>query len=115
LLLAITSLVCIHWLNPERGVVLAGLFLCTGGNNMTIREIVTDLLDNSPETVFSLWWLADTVGLRRGERTMPHTVREACRDYADRAGAEFYCVDRKRSQYKYVPGVKIAGALEGKE
>ena len=82
---------------------------------MTIREIVTDLLDNSPETVFSLWGLADTVGLRKGERTMPHTVRESCRDYADRAGAEFYCVDRKRSQYKYVPGVKIAGALEGRE
>ena len=34
---------------------------------MTIREIVTDLLDNSPETVFSLWGLADTVGLRKGE------------------------------------------------
>ena len=33
---------------------------------MTIREIVTDLLDNSPETVFSLWGLADTVGLRKG-------------------------------------------------
>ena len=36
---------------------------------MTIREIVTDLLDNSPETVFSLWGLADTVGLRKGEAT----------------------------------------------
>ena len=33
---------------------------------MTIREIVTDLLDNSPEAVFSLWGLADTVGLRKG-------------------------------------------------
>lgn len=36
---------------------------------MTIREIVTDLLDNSPETVFPLWGLADTVGLRKGEAT----------------------------------------------
>jgi len=83
--------------------------------DMTIREIVTDILDNSPETVFSLWWLADTVGTLHGTRCMPHSVREACRDYADRAGAEFYCVDRKRSQYRYVPGVKIAGALEGRE
>ena len=33
---------------------------------MTIREIVTDLLDNSPERFF-LWGLADTVGLRKGE------------------------------------------------
>ena len=82
---------------------------------MTIREIVTDILDNSPETVFSLWWLADTVGERKGERIMPHTVWKACRKYADRAGAEFYCVDRENSQYKYVPGVKIAGALEGRE
>ena len=31
---------------------------------MTIREIVADLLDNSPDTVFHLWGLADTVGLR---------------------------------------------------
>ena len=27
---------------------------------MTIRDIVTDILDSSPETVFSLWGLADT-------------------------------------------------------
>jgi len=31
LLLAITSLVGIHWLNPERGVVLAGLFFMLKG------------------------------------------------------------------------------------
>ena len=82
---------------------------------MTIREAVAEILDDSPETVFSLWGLTDSVGFAVGSRTMPHTVRDACRDYADRAGAEFYCVDRKRSQYKYVPGVKIAGALDGRE
>ena len=40
---------------------------------MTIREIVTDLLDNSPETVFSLWGLADTVGLRKGGEPLDKT------------------------------------------
>jgi len=29
--------------------------------------------------------------------------------------AELYCVDNAHSRYKYVPGFKIAGALEGKE
>ena len=84
-------------------------------SKMTIREIVTNLLDESPAQTFSLWWLSDYVGLHKGERTMPHTVRRACKDYADRAGGAFYCVDRETSQYRYEPGVKISGALEGKE
>ena len=82
---------------------------------MTIREAVTSILDNSPPCVFSLWGLTDEVGLAVGSRTMPHTVRDACRTYADAAGAEFYCIDRAHSKYKYVPGFKIAGALTGIE
>ena len=42
-------------------------------------------------------------------------VRAACKDYADAAGAEFYCADHAHSKYRYVPGFKIAGALKGKE
>lgn len=82
---------------------------------MTIREAVTEILDTSPETVFSLWWITDSVGFAVGSRTMPHTVRAACKDYADASGAEFYCVDNAHSRYKYVPGFKIAGALTGRE
>ena len=82
---------------------------------MTIREAVTEILDDSPETVFSLWGLTDAVCFAVGSRTMPHTVRAACKDYADAAGALFYCVDRSHSKYKYVPGFKIAGALTGRE
>ena len=82
---------------------------------MTIREAVTDILDNSPEQVFSLWGLTDSVGLAVGSRTMPHTVRDACKTYADAAGAVFYCSDRAHSKYKYVPGYRIGGALTGSE
>ena len=82
---------------------------------MTIREIVTDLLDNSPERFFLLGKLTYWAGKRHGHEVKRRQVYEACRDYADRAGAEFYCVDRKRSQYRYVPGFRIAGALEGRE
>jgi hypothetical protein len=39
LLLAITSLVGIHWLNPERGVVLAGLFFVLKGVKHELQNI----------------------------------------------------------------------------
>ena len=82
---------------------------------MTIRESVAEILDNSPECVISLWGITDQVSFNTGGRRMPHTVRDACKTYADAAGAEFYCVDRMHGKYKYVPGFKIGNALKGKE
>ena len=82
---------------------------------MTLKAAVYSYLDEQPEQVFSLWGLSDLMGFAVGRRVMPHTVRAACKDYADASGAEFYCVDNAHSRYKYVPGFKIAGALEGKE
>ena len=78
---------------------------------MTIREAVTAILDDSTGETFSLWGLTDRVGLAVGWRVMPHTVRRACKLYADRAGGEFYCVDPVHGQYKYKPGVQIGGAI----
>lgn len=82
---------------------------------MTLKAAVYSFLDDQPEQTFSLWGLTDLIGFTVGRRVMPHTVRDACKTYADAAGAEFYCVDRAHSKYKYVPGFKIAGALKGKE
>ena len=82
---------------------------------MTLKSAVYAYLDDSKAQVFSLWGLTDLIGYTVGWRVMPQTVREVCREYADASGAEFYCVDRKHSKYKYVPGFKIAGALTGME
>jgi hypothetical protein len=82
---------------------------------MTLSNVIAEYLDNSPDRVFSLWGLTDYIGAVVGWRVMPHTVRDACREYADRAGALFYCIDRKHSQYQYIHGCKIAGALTGRE
>ena len=82
---------------------------------MTLKAAVYSYLDEQPEQVFSLWGISDLIGYTVGRRVMPHTVRAACKDYADASGAEFYCVDNAHSRYKYVPGFKIAGALTGRE
>ena len=83
---------------------------------MTIRESVTEILDSSPESVISLWGITDQVSHDTGGRRMPHTVRDACKTYADASGSEFYCVDRAHSKYKFIPsGYKLSGALTGRE
>ena len=79
---------------------------------MTLKSAVYAFLDGSDETVFSLWGLTDEIAYTVGWRVMPHTVAKTCKQYADAAGAEFYCIDRAHSKYKYVPGCKIAGAIE---
>jgi hypothetical protein len=49
-----------------------------------------------------------------GRRTMPHTVKEYCKEYADMAGGEFYCVKPREGKYHYKPFLKIAGAHRDK-
>ena len=83
---------------------------------MTIRESVTEILDNSPESVISLWGITDQVSYRTGHRNMPSTVRDACIAYADASGSEFFCVDRMHGKYKFIPsGIKLSGCLTGIE
>lgn len=57
---------------------------------MTIREAITAKLDASTGETFSLWGLTDAVCALTGHRNMPHTVRAACKLYADRAGGAFW-------------------------
>lgn len=81
----------------------------------SVRSELFKYLDELPPGRYGLWPLTDSINLITEHRTMPHQVKAYCKDYADRAGAEFRCVLPRNSIYEYVPGVKIAGALEGKE
>lgn len=81
----------------------------------SVRAVLFAYLDELPPGRYGLWPLTDALNLRTNKRTMPHQVKAYCKDYADRAGAEFRCVLPRNSIYEYVPGVKISGALEGKE
>lgn len=81
----------------------------------TIKAHLWLMLDNLPSGNYGLWYLTDTLNLITGHRTMPHTVRDYCKDYAERAGGSFKCVVHNDSIYAYESGAKIAGSLGGKE
>lgn len=83
--------------------------------NRGIKRLLYQYLDTLPETDVSLWGITDLMQARSGYRVMPHQVRRYCKDYADAAGALFYCIKQNESIYRFVPGCKIAGALSGKE
>ena len=82
---------------------------------MTVTQCVHKVLDDLPPCLISGWDLHDRVFSEIGHKAYPSTLLKMARDYADMAGAEFICVDRHQSLYKYKPGYKIAGALGGKE
>jgi hypothetical protein len=81
----------------------------------TIKAYLWEMLDNLPSGKYGLWYLTDTLNLITGRRTMCHTVRDYCKDYASRAGGSFKCVVHNDSIYEYIAGVKITGSLGGKE
>lgn len=80
----------------------------------TVKSVLHEILDNLPESNISLWGITDALNLRTGKRTMPHTVKEYCKEYADIAGGEFYCVKPREGKYHYKPFLKIAGAHRDK-
>lgn len=71
------------------------------------------MMDNLPPGRYGLWTLTDMLNDITGHRTMCHTVRDYCKDYAERAGGSFKCVIHNDSIYEYIAGVKIAGSLSG--
>jgi ribosomal protein L32 len=77
---------------------------------MTIKATLWEMMDSLPAGQYGLWTLTDTLNQKTGHRTMPHTVCRYAKEYADAAGAEFYCVVHNESIYQYEPGYKIAGA-----
>ena len=51
-----------------------------------------------------------------GKHTFAETILKYAKTYSDIAGADFICTNIKESEYSFVPGCKIAGALDyGKE
>lgn len=82
---------------------------------MTIKAHLWELFDEMPSRVISGWDLYDLMHAKTGEKTYPPNLLKYAKDYADRAGAKFECIDRAESKYLYVPGVKISGSLSGKE
>jgi len=82
---------------------------------MTVRQSLFQYLDDSPEKLLSGWDIYDEIKAMTGRETYPTTLIKYCKEYADMSGADFICVDRQRSLYRYVPGYKIAGCLTGRE
>jgi len=77
-----------------------------------VKQTLYRHLDAITETCYlSAWKLFDRMLIDTGRHTMPSTLLQYCRDYADIAGAVFECVDVARSLYRFTPGVKIAGCL----
>jgi len=82
---------------------------------MTVRQYLFQYLDDSPEKLIFGWDIYDEIKALTGRETCPTTLIKYCKEYADISGADFICVDRQRSLYRYVPGYKIAGCLTGRE
>lgn len=82
---------------------------------MTIKDNLYELLDNFPESVLSGWDLFDLMYFRTGAKTYPSNLIKYAKEYCDASGGSFECINRAKSMYRYVPGLKIAGALKGKE
>ena len=82
---------------------------------MSIKSTLWELFDELPEDDYGLWPLTDLLNIKTGRRTMPHQVKKYAKEYADRAGAEFYCVVQNEAIYHYKPGFRIAGSLPGRE
>jgi uncharacterized protein YbcC (UPF0753/DUF2309 family) len=83
--------------------------------NRLIKSTLYRYLDSLPESDISLWGITDLMQARTLFRVMPHTVKRYCKDYADAAGAGFTIKKQNESIYHFTPGLKIAGALGGKE
>lgn len=81
----------------------------------TIKATLWELLDNQPPVIISGWDLFDLMLPLTGQNTYPQNLIKYAKDYCDRAGGSFECVNRAESKYLYTPGVKIAGSLSGKE
>lgn len=82
---------------------------------MTIKAHLWELLDDMPSRIISGWQLYDMMYARTGKNTYPSKLLDYARDYCDRAGGSFECIDRAESKYLYKPGFKISGSLSGKE
>jgi hypothetical protein len=79
---------------------------------MTIRSALFAYLDAMPSTDLTGWQLQQAMERATKRRPYPSTILGYARDYADRAGASFTCVDPIQSRYHFEPGARISGAIE---
>ena len=79
---------------------------------MSVRQSLFRYLDEQPSRTITAWNLFDVMEARTGRKTMPATLMQYARDYADISGASLVCINPQESRYRYEPGAKIAGALD---
>lgn len=78
---------------------------------MTVKSALWSILDAMPDGTISGWKLFNAVSARTERATYPGALLAYAREYADASGSTFECVDPARSVYRFVPGVRIAGAI----
>jgi hypothetical protein len=78
---------------------------------MSVKSELWKYLDNLPQCEISSWQLYDAMHAITGRCTLPSTLISYAREYADISGSEFTCFDNQKSEYKYIPGHKISGAI----
>lgn len=81
--------------------------------NKGIKKTFFKFMDTMPETKFGSWDLYSVMFSKTGVKTLPATLIQYAREYADIAGATLECIKPEESIYKYIPGCKIGDAILG--
>jgi len=83
---------------------------------MTVKQILFQHLDSCSEKIVSGWDIYDEIKPLTGQETYPTTLIRYCKEYADISGADFFCVNKQKSIYRFIPGFGIGSAkIEGIE
>lgn len=77
----------------------------------SIKSQLWEYFDTCGSRLITGWELYRAMADRTGRHTYPETLLQYVREYADVSGAEFVCMDRVKSLYRFKPGAKIAGAI----
>jgi len=79
---------------------------------LTIKSALHLHLDTiATPTIFTGWQLFEAMEKRTHRKTYPGTLLEYAREYCALSGAELECIEPRESRYRYVPGVRIGGAI----
>jgi hypothetical protein len=79
--------------------------------DMTTKQALYKYLDTLEECNLYGLELQRLINGITGKSTYASTILSYMREYVDIAGAELKCVSNKKSEYHYVPGIKISGAI----
>lgn len=81
--------------------------------NKGVKKSLFAYMDTMPRSTFGAWELYAAMYARTGIKTMPSTLLQYAREYADISGASLECIKPDESTYKFTPGFKISGAIMG--